>query len=266
MLGAIIGDIVGSRFEFHNHLSKEFEFLSDRCYFTDDTVMTVAVADALLKSAGDLSALPEQAVVSMQAVGRHYPCCGYGGRFISWMFTDHPKPYGSYGNGSAMRVSAVAWAARSLEECKAFSRAVTAVSHDHPEGLKGAEATAVATWMALHGATKEEIIACVNRDYYTLDFTIDGIRPDYVHNETCQNSVPQALEAFAEGTDYEDVIRIAVSLGGDSDTIAAIAGSVAEAYYGIPRQYREDAMTRFLDPRLSRIVRDFEARYGIKAV
>ena len=234
MLGAIIGDIVGSRHEFNNYLAKDFELLNDDCMPTDDTVMTIAVADALLKCDGDWSSLSRQAVASMQGIGRKYPDCGYGSSFIYWMFTNDPQPYNSFGNGSAMRVSAVAWVAKSLEECKELSRKVTVVSHNHPEGIKGAEATAVATWMALHGATKEEILTCINRDYYKLDFTIDQIRPTYVHNETCQNSVPQALEAFAEGKDYEDVIRTAVSLGGDSDTIAAIAGAVAEAYYGIP--------------------------------
>ena len=264
MLGAIIGDIVGSRHEFNNYPAKDFVFLTDRCCFTDDSVMTVAVADALLRCGGDWSRLSEQAVASMQGIGRKYPRCGYGSRFIDWMFTDRPKPYNSFGNGSAMRVSAVAWAAESLEECKALSRKVTVVSHDHPEGIKGAEATAVATWMGLHGASREEILACIDRDYYRLDFTIDQIRLTYIHNETCQDSVPQALEAFAEGRDFEDVIRTAVSLGGDSDTIAAIAGAVAEACYGIPIGLREQIMTDFLDTRLARVVKEFEARYGMK--
>ena len=266
MLGAIIGDIVGSRHEFNNYLAKDFAFLTDRCVPTDDTVMTVAVADALLKCGGDWSDLSRQAVASMQGIGRNYPDCGYGRSFIRWMFSDDPRPYHSFGNGSAMRVSAVAWAAKSLEECKELSRKVTVVSHDHPEGIKGAEATAVATWMALHGAAKEEILARVERDYYRLDFTIDQIRPTYIHNETCQNSVPQALEAFAEGRDYEDVIRTAVSLGGDSDTIAAIAGAVAEAYYGIPAALREEVLRGFLDERLAWVVRAFEAKYGTKTI
>lgn len=260
MYGAIIGDIVGSHYEFLNHLDKDFDFMTDACYFTDDTVMTVAVADALLQCE-DRSKLSEQAIVSMQRIGRRYPDCGYGGRFYHWIFDYEPQPINSFGNGAAMRVSPVAWVAESLEECKELSRQVTAISHDHPEGLKGAEATAVAIWMALHGATKQDILDEMHRSYYQWDFTIDSLRPVYIHNETCQNSVPQALQAFAEGEDYEDVVRTAVSLGGDSDTIAAIAGSVAEAFYGIPEALRQKGAT-YLDDRLLTVVKAFEVKYG----
>ncbi|MDO4483427.1 MAG: ADP-ribosylglycohydrolase family protein [Clostridia bacterium] len=264
MLGAIIGDIAGSRFEFNNIKTKEFDLLSRSCWFTDDSVMTIAVAHAILQCNGDWTNLSQQTVKSMQLIGRHYPHCGYGGRFKTWMFSDNPQPYNSLGNGAAMRVSAAGWAASSLEECKTLARKVTEVTHNHPKGLKAAEAVAVAIYMARTGADKQTIIDCINRDYYRLDFTIDQIRPTYTFDVTCQGSVPQALEVFAEGNDYEDVIRTAVSLGGDCDTIAAIAGSVAEAYYGVPQTLREKALDYFLDPGPARIVREFEQKYGMK--
>ncbi|MBO4554786.1 MAG: ADP-ribosylglycohydrolase family protein [Clostridia bacterium] len=259
MIGAIVGDIVGSRFEFHNYRAKDFELFTDKCCFTDDSVMTLAVAKALMDCKSDFSDLSEQAVKCMQEVGRPYPYCGYGGRFRWWMYSDEPKPYRSYGNGAAMRVSAVGWVARSVEEAKELSRQVTAVTHDHPEGLKGAEATAVAILLARQGKSKEEIKRYVEDKYYKLNFTIDQIRPIYRFNETCQDTVPQALEAFFESNDFEDAIRIAVSVGGDSDTLAAITGSVAEAYYGIPESIRARAIS-FLDDRLKKILLDFEAK------
>ena len=157
MLGAVIGDIVGSRFEWNNIKTKEFRLFDERCKFTDDSVMTLAIAKAILECSGDLELLPDQTVKCMQDVGRHYPHCGYGGRFWRWIYTSDPQPYHSWGNGSAMRVSPVAWAARDIDECLAMSDAVTAVSHDHPEGLKGARAIAAATFLALHGSSKDEI-------------------------------------------------------------------------------------------------------------
>ena len=261
MIGAIIGDIVGSRFEFRNHRSKEFELFDEKCCFTDDSVMTLAVAKALLESKPDFSDLSEQAVKRMQEVGRPYPHCGYGGRFGYWMYSDDPRPYRSFGNGSAMRVSAVGWVAKSLDEVKSLSAKVTAVTHDHPEGLKGAEATAVAVFLARQGMSKEEIKQYIEKNYYVLDFTIDEIRPTYRFNETCQDTVPQAMEAFFESVDFEDAIRTAISVGGDSDTLAAITGSVAEAYYGVPADTREKAIG-FLDERLKKILFAFESKYN----
>lgn len=235
MIGAIIGDIVGSRHEFNNYKAKDFKLLTPKCYFTDDTVMTIAVATAIRIADGKLENLTSELICdTLQFIGRHYPNCGYGAKFIHWMFSEDPQPYNSFGNGSAMRVSSVAWAANSLEECLEMARRVTVVSHDHPEGIKGAEATAAAIYLARFEKDKQRIKQYIEDHYYKLDFTIDGIRDTYIHNETCQDSVPQALEAFLESESYEDCLRIAVSLGGDSDTIAAIAGSVAEAYYGIP--------------------------------
>ena len=257
MIGAIIGDVVGSRFEFSNHLSKDFTLFTGSCDFTDDTVMTCAVAQALMDSRPDFSDLSEKAVAAMQRVGRQFPYCGYGGRFIRWMFTDDPKPYNSYGNGSAMRISPVGFAARDEEEAKRLSAAVTRVSHDHPEGMKGAEATAVAIVMARQGRTKEEIRAEMEK-YYDLSTTVEQYRRrwDGHGREICQVSLPQALVCFFEGESYEDVIRNCISIGGDSDTIAAIAGGIAEAYYGVPGELASKARG-YLDGRLLRICDDF---------
>lgn len=265
MLGAIIGDIVGSRFEWQNHKSKEFELLTKECFVTDDTVMTLAVAKALLESWPGFDDLSEKAVRYMRELGRMYPDCGYGARFEQWLLSHDPEPYNSCGNGAAMRVSACGWAARSLEEVKKLSKAVTEVTHNHPEGLKGAEATAAAVFLARTGASMPEIRSYITAHYYPIDFTLDEIRDSYAFDEFCQGTVPQALEAFFESTGFEDALRNAVSIGGDSDTIAAIAGSVAEAYYGIPTCLRARAM-KYLDGRLMKILLDFEAQYPPKVI
>lgn len=263
MLGAIIGDIVGSRFEWNNNRSKQFDFLTYKCSVTDDSIMSLAIAKALLESKAVYSDLSENAVKYMQGIGRHYPNCGYGGRFRDWVHSDNPKPYGSYGNGSAMRVSACGFVANSLEEVKQLSKAVTEVTHNHPEGLKGAEATAVAIFLARSGKNILEIRDYITKNYYPLNFTLDGIRDSYEFNESCQDTVPQALEAFFESKDFEDAIRNAISIGGDSDTLAAITGGIAEAYYGIPTEIRKHALT-FLDERLLKILIAFENKYPSK--
>lgn len=252
MLGAIIGDVVGSRFEFHNHRSKEFELFTQGCFFTDDSVMTLAVAKAILNSKGDLTKLSEETVRSMQRLGQEYPAAGYGGMFMRWLGTKNPQPYNSFGNGSAMRVSPCGWAAKTEGEAKILSKLTTEVTHNHPEGLKGAEATTVAIFMARNGAEKEAIRARMAADYYDLNFSIDEIRPTYRFNETCQETVPQAIVAFLESESFEDAIRIAISAGGDSDTLAAIAGSIAEAFYGVPADLREKALS-YLTPNLKEI-------------
>lgn len=263
MLGAIIGDIVGSRFEWNNNRSKQFDFLTYKCSVTDDSVMSLAIAKALLESKADYSDLSENAVKYMQGIGRHYPNCGYGGRFIEWIHSDNPKPYSSYGNGSAMRVSACGFVASSLEEAILLSKAVTEVTHNHPEGLKGAEATAVAIFLARSGKNLLEIRDYITKNYYPLNFTLDGIRDSYEFNESCQDTVPQALEAFFESNNFEDAIRNAISIGGDSDTLAAITGGIAEAYYGIPTEIRKHALT-FLDERLLQILVEFENKHPSK--
>lgn len=260
MLGAIIGDLVGSRFEWNNIKTKDFCFLTYKCFITDDSVMTLALAKAILESAPDYSNLSQKSVEYMQSIGRDYPNCGYGTAFSEWVFSDDPHPYNSFGNGAAMRVSAAGFAANSLEEAKLLSRKITGVTHNHPEGLKGAEVTAVAIYMARTGSSILEIRDYIERNYYPLNFTLNGIRPTYRFNETCQDTVPQALMAFFESTGFEDAIRNAISIGGDSDTLAAICGGVAEAYYGIPADIRKHALT-FLDERLLQILIEFENKY-----
>ena len=260
MIGAIIGDIAGSRFEFNNFRHKDFKLLHKKCYFTDDSVMTIALAQAILDCKGDYTGLREQAVTRMVEFGRRYPDAGYGGGFYKWLFARKQKPYNSCGNGSAMRISAVAFAARTPEELKDMSRKVTDVTHNHPDGILGAEATAMAIFMARHGASIPEIRRVFTEEYYPIDFTIDEIRPVYEWGALCSNTVPQALEAFFESTGYEDAIRNAISIGGDSDTIAAITGGVAEAYYGVPDDIREQAMD-YLKPDLKEVILAFEEAF-----
>lgn len=263
MIGAIIGDIVGSRFEWDNHRSKDFDFLTHKCFFTDDSVMSLAVCDALLHSQPDYSDLSKSAVESMQRIGRPYPQCGYGGSFHQWMYSDDPQPYNSYGNGAAMRVSGCGYVANSIDEAISLSKAVTSVTHNHPEGIKGAEATTVAVYLARTGSSLMEIQDYIVKHYYPINFTLDAIRDTYKFNETCQDTVPQALEAFFESTSFEDAIRNAISIGGDSDTLAAITGAVAEAYYGVPTSIRKHALT-FLDECLLKILLEFENKYPAK--
>ena len=257
MIGAILGDIVGSRFEWNNCRRKDFELFAEGCFPTDDSIMTLAIGKALMCSRSDWSDLGEQAVRCMREVGRPYPRCGYGGRFFNWMYSDQPQPYNSLGNGAAMRVSACGFAARSLAEAKLLSESVTEVTHNHPEGLKGAEATVVAIYMARSGNSIEEIRNVIDIEYYPMNFTLDDIRDTYAFDETCPGTVPQALAAFFESTGFEDAIRNAVSIGGDSDTLAAITGGVAEAYYGVPAQLQSRAV-RYLDGRLRELYDQFE--------
>ena len=261
MLGAIIGDISGSRFEWNNIKTKEFELLTHYCHPTDDSNMTLAIAQAILQSKGNMKNLAEKAVASMRELGKKYPR-GYGGGFKRWILSTDPKPYNSWGNGSAMRVSPCAWAASSMEEALKMSDTVTEVTHNHPEGVKGARAVTAAIFMARQGASILEIRDHIHETYYPLDFTLDQIRPSYEFDVSCQGSVPQAIEAFLESTSFEDTIRNAISIGGDSDTIAAIAGSIAEAYYGIPSDLRKHALT-FLDKTQLDILNAFEAKYGM---
>lgn len=257
MIGAIIGDIAGSRFEWHNHKSKEFELFTNRCGPTDDSIMTLAVAKAIMNCAGDYSRLESEAISCMQEYGRRYPDAGYGGRFYRWIFSSNPKPYNSYGNGAAMRVSPCGFAAKSLEEAMLLARTVTQVTHNHPESMKAAEAVISAIYLARIGKTLDEIQDYITERYYRIDFTLDEIRPSYHFDVSCQGSVPQAFAALFESSGFEDAIRNAISIGGDSDTIAAITGGMAEAYYGVPKDIRKQAMG-FLDDDLSGILLEFE--------
>lgn len=259
MLGAIIGDIVGSRFEWHNHKDKEFELFTEDCRMTDDSIMTLAVANALMETEKALESvakgqernneyyilLEKLSIQYMQSFGRRYPDRGFSRAFFQWIISDDPQPYNSYGNGAAMRISPVAYVGRTQKEIQDLSETVTGVSHNHAEGLKGAEATATAIFMAGRCASKDEIKNRIADEYYPLNFTLDGIRDSYSFTTDCQATVPQAIVAFLESTSFEDAIRNAVSLGGDSDTLAAIAGAIAEAYYGIPEQIKERALSYF---------------------
>lgn len=238
MYGAILGDIIGSPFEFdRGDKTKDFKLFSRRSHFTDDSVMTLAVCEALLKVGQDVTVkeIEDAVISSMQSWGRRYPHAGYGGYFRRWLTARHPEPYNSYGNGSAMRVSAVGWLYDSLEKTRVVAKATANVTHNHPEGIKGAEATASAIFMARNGSSKEEIKKYIENEFhYDLNRTLNEIRPGYHMDETCQKTVPEAIIAFLEAKDFEDAIRNAVSLGGDTDTLGAITGSIAEAYYGIP--------------------------------
>lgn len=247
MYGAILGDIIGAPYEFdRGNKSKEFPLFCEESHFTDDTVMTIAVAEALLDSQFREDEDIRQALIqSMRKWGRKYPHAGYGGRFRHWLRSDDPQPYGSYGNGSAMRVSAAGWLFDTLEETRHMARLTAEVTHNHPEGIKGAEATACAIFLARTGSGKEEIRDFIIREFgYDLSRSCDEIRPTYYHVESCQKTVPEAITAFLEGTDFEDVIRTAVSLGGDCDTLTCIAGSIAEAFYGVPAILEAECRSR----------------------
>lgn len=247
MYGAILGDMIGAPYEFDmGGKTKDFPLFSKKTTYTDDSVMTIAVAEALMETEGETEDRRKDAIVqSMQKWGRRYPDAGYGGRFYGWLFEQFPRPYYSYGNGSAMRVSSAGWLCDSLREIRRVAKLTAKVTHNHPEGIKGAEATATAIFLARNGSSKEEIEAYITRQFgYDLSRSCDDIRPSYHHVESCQETVPQAVTAFLEGTDFEDVIRTAVSLGGDCDTLTCIAGSIAEAFYGVPDEMKAEARRR----------------------
>lgn len=279
MMGAIIGDIVGSVYEWHNIKSKEFPLFRKDCFFTDDTVMTCAVAQAIMNG-GER----DHFIDAMKKYGRMYPDAGYGGRFRSWLFSENREPYNSFGNGSAMRVAPCAWVMDcAIADRSAVRRAVRGdlvrlsaeVTHNHPEGIKGAMATADAIFLCRcyfgrkssdgemssgHQLEKckKQVKEHIEKVYsYDLSKTLGEIRPHYGFHETCQDTVPQAITAFLESTDFEDAIRNAISLGGDSDTLAAITGSVAEAAYGIPKWIREKAYS-YLDDPLKDVLKQWE--------
>ena len=255
MIGAIIGDIIGSRFEFANRKDRWFDLFTSDCCFTDDSVMTLAVAEALMRSyeKDKFATLSDTAKTALQDVGYWYPCCGFGGRFHRWIY-ENPEPYGSCGNGAAMRISPVGDIASSLDETRRLSEAVTAISHDHEEGIRGAEATAVAIYLARSGRNKEEVMEYITDKYYPSIKTVEEYHKetDGHGKELCQISVPQAFAAFYEGHDYESTIRNCVYIGGDTDTTGAIAGGVAEAYYGVPYEFVEMGL-RYLDRQLKSI-------------
>lgn len=262
MYGAILGDIIGSPYEFdRGGKSKDFPLFSKNSTFTDDTVMTIAIADTFLGEAlsMDEEIIRKQLIASMQRYGKRYPHAGYGGMFRRWLRSSNPRPYGSYGNGSAMRVSSVAWLFDDLGLVRLMARLSAEVTHNHPEGIKGAEATASAIFLARTGSTKAEIKAYIENVFgYDLSRTCDEIRPGYHHVETCQETVPEAITAFLEGVSFEDVIRTAVSLGGDCDTLTCIAGSMAEAFYGVPEELKQECRNR-LPEQLLKVLLKFDS-------
>ncbi len=272
MIGAIVGDIVGSRFEWHNHRSTNFTLFDSKCKFTDDSVMSIAIGKAIMEFYRKGLKLDERgkktlsslSVRYMREIGQPYRNCGYGGKFRVWMYSNVPKPYNSFGNGAAMRVSAAAWAASTLEEALELAKVVTAVTHDHPEGIRGAQATTAAIFMARQDKSKDEIRKYIHYCYYQLNFTIAELRPTYKFNSSCMGSVPQAIEAFLESSNFENAIRLAVSLGGDSDTIAAITGSIAEAFYGVPSEIEKKAIS-YLDSNLAKLYQEWKAFQASRA-
>lgn len=275
LLGGIIGDIAGSRFEFHPNKNKDFELLLKgknylnkqtfqeyitTCHFTDDTVMTIAIANALLEIDENYDNLNELTIKNMKLFGHKYPLAGYGSKFNTWLTMPITEPYNSYGNGSAMRISAVPYFAKSLEEVKLLSKIVTEVTHNHPEGIKGAEAVACCIWLAYKGYSKEYIKNFIEKNYYKLDFDYNELLNSYSYDESCQNSIPQSIFAFLISTDFEDAIRTAISMGGDADTMACITGAIAEAYYGLPKDLEAKGLD-FLTDDLKEVVLKFQNKF-----
>ena len=258
MLGCIIGDIAGSTCEFDEFKSKDFPLFQKGCDYTDDTIMTVAVAEALLRARAEQVSFREVLVEEMQGYGRMYPHPqgAYGGRFAAWLQTKDPRPYNSFGNGSAMRVAAAGWLFDTLDKTLEMAKVTAEVTHNHPEGIKGAEATASAIYLARTGSTKAEIKAYIEEQFgYDLSRTCDEIRPTYRHVESCQETVPEAITAFLEGDSFENVIRTAASLGGDCDTLTCIAGSMAEGFYGVPEELKRQCRQRLPQELLSVLLR-----------
>ena len=270
MYGAIVGDVAGSIFEGGMIKSKNFPFFSKRSRYTDDTVMTCAVAAALLMCEGEFDneeLFKKNLVREMKDLGKMFYDAGYGGNFNQWLLSrsPNPEPYNSYGNGSAMRVSPVAWVSDDISVVKNLARWSAEVTHNHPEGVKGAEATAVAAFLARTGKSKDAIELYIRGNYYPeLKNEVDSIRDDFVFNESCQYNVPPAISCFLAGENFEDVVRLAISLGGDTDTNAAIAGSIAEAYYGIPKRMIGEVKAYRMPDVLVMIADEFEKKFGNK--
>ena len=258
MLGAILGDMIGAPYEFdRGNKSKDFPLFGKDTAFTDDTVMTIAVAQALMNATNNDEDIKDNVIWDMRKWGKRYPDAGYGGRFRVWLTAEDPQPYNSYGNGSAMRVAAAGWLGKDIGHTVHLARLTAEVTHNHPEGIKGAEATAACIYLARTGHRKDHIKEFVEEQFgYDLSRTCDDIRPGYHHVESCQQTVPEAITAFLEGESFEDVIRTAVSLGGDCDTLTCIAGSIAEAYYGIPPAIAQHGLRR-LPEKMRDIVEDF---------
>jgi len=256
MIGAIAGDIIGSIYEFNQIKTKDFPLFGEGCTFTDDSVLTVAVADAILTGLPYLDAI--------KTIGRRYPSSGYGGNFIHWLLSEDREPYNSWGNGSAMRVSPVGFAFSPEEEVLDQAKMSAEITHNHPEGIKGAQAAALSIFLARKGSGKEEIKSRITEmSGYNLDRTVEQIRPDYHFNESCQRTVPEAIVAFLDSESYEDAIRNAVSLGGDSDTLACITGGIAEAFYGGVPDEITARVEKIITPDLLEITNEFREKLNL---
>jgi len=268
MFGTIIGDIAGSYYETNNIKSKKFKFMDKkRSCFTDDTVMTLAVCKSLLEYGNVLNNLQRLVVDNMVTIGRNHSQCGFGGDFFKWIIRDDHRPYGSYGNGAAMRVGCCGIVGKNLDEVIKLSRIITGVSHNHIESYKGAEAISTAVFLANQGFTKSEISCFVKKNYYNLDFTLEEKRNLHGAGISCQDCVPQAFVSFFESKNFEDAIRNAISIGGDSDTVAAITGCIAGTYYGIPKKFIRRAKNFFdekYDSDLIDVINKFEKYYPTK--
>ena len=255
IIGAVIGDVIGSAFEWNNVKTTDFQLFGKRTTFTDDTVLTVATMDIILNQ--------KDYVQEYQSYGRKFPDAGYGGFFFDWIFDEKPEAYDSWGNGSAMRVSPVGWAYNTIEDVLFEAKRSAEVTHNHPEGIKGTQATASAIFLARTGKSKSEIKQFIQENFcYDLDRNLDDIRPTYTFDVSCQGSVPEAIIAFLESTDFEDAIRLGISIGGDSDTIACIAGGIAEAFYHDIPEYMVDNCLRVLPKEFIQVVETFSEKFG----
>lgn len=261
MLGSIIGDISGSIYEYNNVKTKDINLMEGMCFFTDDTIMTAAIAESLLEVGDNWSedALSGSFIKNLDKFGKRYPYGDYGGGFRNWLDSVDKKPYNSFGNGSAMRVSSVGWFAKSLEEAIEIAQISAKITHSHEEGIKGAVVTAGAVYLAKAKHSKEEIKEFIEK-YYDISFTLEEIRESYYYDVTCQGTVPQAMVAFLESESFEDSIKNGISIGGDTDTLCAITGAVAEAYYGISPEMRNYAYL-YLTEDILKIVKDFTEKY-----
>jgi len=255
MIGAIAGDIVGSVYEWHNIKTKEFPLFTDRCFFTDDSILTIALADTILTGT--------HYIENLKTFYRWYPDGGYGGRFHEWAQSKHSEPYNSWGNGAAMRISPVGYAFDDLDTVLRKAEEFTALTHNHPEGIKGGQSVAASIFLARTGKTKEEIRHYIEARFgYDLSRHVDDIRPTYTFDESSQGTVPQAIRAFLDSTDFEDAIRTAISLGGDSDTLACITGGIAQGFYGGVPPGIQKAVYSILDGRLGAIAQRFMTQYS----
>ena len=254
LIGAIVGDIAGSIYENNNIRTKDCPLFTTECKFTDDTVLSLAVYKAFRDCKGDYSNLSQQTKICINEVGRKYENCGYGTDFKNWLFSENQSPYESFGNGSAMRISAVAMFAQDINQVKKLSNEVTRVTHNHREGIKGAEATAVAIFLAKKKKSKEEIKKYIEENYYKLDFDYETLRKNYKFNETCQGTVPQAIYCFLISNSFEDCLRTSISIGGDSDTLCAISCAIAGQFYKVPKEFKDKAF-EYLDTYLKGIIK-----------